>query len=95
MSNKRLINVIVTAANRGPGVWTTRHLLDLDDSVIMACRSIKKTQQAMHAFKAFDQRKPLEIKQVDRADIDSCDQQKAMDLWQAIEALIDATFLPI
>jgi NAD(P)-dependent dehydrogenase (short-subunit alcohol dehydrogenase family) len=63
--------VIVTGANSGLGLWTTKFLLDLDYRVIMACRSIEKAQKAIHAFPEFDQSKDFVIKELDLCDFDS------------------------
>ena len=63
--------VIVTGANSGLGLWTTKHLLDLGYKVIMACRSIEKAQNAVADFKAFDRSKPYEFVQLDLGDLDN------------------------
>jgi len=34
--------VILTGANSGLGLWTSKYLLDLDYKVIMACQNIVK-----------------------------------------------------
>ncbi len=64
-------NVIVTGANSGLGLWTSKYLLDLDYRVIMACRDIEKTHKAINAFPEFDKSKEYVIKQLDLADFDS------------------------
>jgi NAD(P)-dependent dehydrogenase (short-subunit alcohol dehydrogenase family) len=63
--------VIVTGANSGLGLWTTKHLLDLDYRVIMACRNIEKTQKAINDFSPFDKNKSFIIKLLDLADFES------------------------
>ncbi|MBK8845932.1 MAG: SDR family NAD(P)-dependent oxidoreductase [Bacteroidetes bacterium] len=63
--------VIVTGANSGLGLWTTKYLLDLDYRVIMACRNIEKTQKAINDFSPFDKNKSFIIKQLDLADFES------------------------
>jgi NAD(P)-dependent dehydrogenase (short-subunit alcohol dehydrogenase family) len=63
--------VIVTGANSGLGLWTTKHLLDLDYQVIMACRNIAKTQKAIDEFSQFDKNKKYIIKLLDLADFES------------------------
>jgi NAD(P)-dependent dehydrogenase (short-subunit alcohol dehydrogenase family) len=64
-------SVIVTGANSGLGLWTTKHLLDLGYRVIMACRDIEKTQKAINKFPEFDKRKAFIIKKLDLADFES------------------------
>ncbi|MEY3423057.1 MAG: hypothetical protein RIR48_3387 [Bacteroidota bacterium] len=64
-------SVIVTGANSGLGLWTTKHLLDLGYRVIMACRDIEKTQKAINKFPEFDKRKSFIIKKLDLADFES------------------------
>ncbi|MEI8135202.1 MAG: SDR family NAD(P)-dependent oxidoreductase [bacterium] len=63
--------VIVTGANSGLGLWTTKYLLDLNYRVIMACRDIKKTQNAIDEFPEFDKSKAFIIKKLDLADFGS------------------------
>ncbi len=63
--------VIVTGANSGLGLWTTKYFLDLDYRVIMACRNVEKTQKAIASFPEFDKKKECIIKQLDLADFDS------------------------
>lgn len=64
-------SVIVTGANSGLGLWTTKHLLDLGYRVIMACRDIEKTQKAINKFPEFDKSKAFIIKKLDLADFES------------------------
>ncbi|MBK9981000.1 MAG: SDR family NAD(P)-dependent oxidoreductase [Saprospiraceae bacterium] len=64
-------NVIVTGANSGLGLWTTKYLLDLDYSVVMACRNIEKTQKAIDEFPEFDKNKEFIIRKLDLADFES------------------------
>lgn len=64
-------NVIVTGANSGLGLWTTKFLLDAGYSVIMACRNLEKTQKAIDSFAEFDKSKSFIIKQLDLADFES------------------------
>lgn len=63
--------IIVTGANSGLGIWTTKYLLDLGYRVIMACRDIKKTQKAINGFPEFDKRKEFIIRKLDLADFES------------------------
>lgn len=63
--------VIVTGANSGLGLWTTKYLLDLDFRVIMACRNIEKTTKIIHEFSEFDKSKDYIIKKLDLADFES------------------------
>jgi NAD(P)-dependent dehydrogenase (short-subunit alcohol dehydrogenase family) len=63
--------IIVTGANSGLGLWTTKYLLDLDYSVIMACRDVEKTKLAIAALPEFDTTKSYTIKQLDLADFQS------------------------
>lgn len=63
--------VIVTGANSGLGLWTTKNLLDLGYRVIMACRDIEKTQKAIDEFPEFDKSKTFTIKKLDLADFES------------------------
>jgi NAD(P)-dependent dehydrogenase (short-subunit alcohol dehydrogenase family) len=63
--------VIVTGANSGLGLWTSKHLLDLDYTVIMACRNPEKAQKAIESFPEFDQTKNYSIKTLDLSDFDS------------------------
>jgi len=63
--------IVVTGANSGLGLWTSKHLLDLDYKVIMACRSIEKAQKAIANFAEFDTKKNYVIKSLDLGDFDS------------------------
>ncbi|MFM9984274.1 MAG: SDR family NAD(P)-dependent oxidoreductase [Flavobacteriales bacterium] len=63
--------VIVTGANSGLGLWTTKYLLDLDYRVIMACRNIEKSQKAIDGFHELDKSKTFILKKLDLADFDS------------------------
>jgi NAD(P)-dependent dehydrogenase (short-subunit alcohol dehydrogenase family) len=63
--------VIVTGANSGLGLWTSKYLLDHDYKVIMACRDLEKTKKAIQHFPLFDQTKTHELKRLDLADYDS------------------------
>ena len=63
--------VIVTGANSGLGLWTTKYLLDLNYQVIMACRDIEKAQKAINAFPEFDKSKAFIIKKLNLADFES------------------------
>lgn len=63
--------VIVTGANSGLGLWTSKYLLDLDYKVIMACRNIAKAQNAIERFPEFNKEKNYVIKALDLGDFDS------------------------
>lgn len=63
--------VIITGANSGLGLWTTKFLLDLDYRVIMACRNIEKTQKTIEGFPEFNKSKEYIIKKLDLADFES------------------------
>jgi NAD(P)-dependent dehydrogenase (short-subunit alcohol dehydrogenase family) len=63
--------VIVTGANSGLGLWTTKYLLDLDYRVIMACRHTDKTKKAIADFPEFDKNKQYMIKKIDLSDFAS------------------------
>ena len=63
--------VIVTGANSGLGLWTSKYLLDLDYKVIMACRNTVKAQKAIDSFPEFDKNKNYSIKTLDLGDFDS------------------------
>ncbi len=63
--------VIVTGANSGLGLWTSKYLLDLGYRVIMACRDIEKTRKTINGFPEFDQSKEFIIKKLDLADFES------------------------
>lgn len=64
-------NAIVTGANSGLGLWTTKYLLDKDYRVIMACRDVAKAQKAIQEFPEFDRTKAYVIRQLDLADFKS------------------------
>jgi len=66
--------VIVTGANSGLGLWTSKYLLDQNYKVIMACRDLEKTKKAIQHFSVFDQTKTHELKHLDLADLDSIKQ---------------------
>lgn len=63
--------IIVTGANSGLGLWTTKYLLDLDYKVIMACRNIQKAKTAIDEFPEFDKNKEFIIKQLDLSNFES------------------------
>jgi NAD(P)-dependent dehydrogenase (short-subunit alcohol dehydrogenase family) len=63
--------IIITGANSGLGLWTTKYLLDLNYRVIMACRNIEKTELAINAFPEFDKTKNYTIHQLDLGDFQS------------------------
>lgn len=63
--------IIVTGANSGLGLWTSKYLLDLDYKVIMACRNITKAQKAIDSFPEFNKNKTYVIKTLDLGDFDS------------------------
>jgi NAD(P)-dependent dehydrogenase (short-subunit alcohol dehydrogenase family) len=63
--------IIVTGANSGLGLWTTKYLLDLDYRVIMACRNTQKTKLAIAEFPEFDKSKSYIINQLDLGDFES------------------------
>jgi NAD(P)-dependent dehydrogenase (short-subunit alcohol dehydrogenase family) len=63
--------IIVTGANSGLGLWTTKYLLDLDYRVIMACRNIEITKVAITNFHQFNRSKNYIIMQLDLADFQS------------------------
>ena len=63
--------IIVTGANSGLGLWTTKYLLDQDYKVIMACRNIEKTELAINTFQEFDKSKSYIIQQLDLGDLES------------------------
>lgn len=69
--NIQMKTVIVTGANSGLGLWTSKYLLDLNYRVIMACRDIEKTQKTINAFPEFDKSKEFMIKKLDLADFES------------------------
>lgn len=64
-------NVIVTGANSGLGLWTTRHLLDLGYQVILACRDVNKTKQVMAKLPKVYPEYAFRIKKLDLADFTS------------------------
>ncbi|MBK8819679.1 MAG: SDR family NAD(P)-dependent oxidoreductase [Saprospiraceae bacterium] len=64
-------NVIVTGANSGLGLWTTRHLLDLGYQVILACRDVNKTKQVMAKLPKVYPENAFRIKKLDLADFTS------------------------
>ncbi len=63
--------IIVTGANSGLGLWTTKYLLDLDYKVIMACRNVEKAKTAIDEFTKFNKSKNYVINQLDLADFES------------------------
>jgi NAD(P)-dependent dehydrogenase (short-subunit alcohol dehydrogenase family) len=63
--------IIVTGANSGLGLWTTKYLLDLDFCVIMACRNVEKTKLAIANFPEFDKTKNYTISHLDLGDFQS------------------------
>ncbi len=63
--------IIVTGANSGLGLWTSKLLLDLNFRVVMACRDVDKAINAINNFEGFDKTKAFEIKKIDLADFDS------------------------
>lgn len=63
--------IIVTGANSGLGLWTTKYLLDLDYKVIMACRNLTKAQKAIERFPEINMNKNYSIKKLDLGDFDS------------------------
>jgi NAD(P)-dependent dehydrogenase (short-subunit alcohol dehydrogenase family) len=69
--NKTSGVIIVTGANSGLGLWTTKYLLNLNFRVIMACRDVEKTKIDIAALPEFDQNKSYTIKQLDLADFQS------------------------
>lgn len=64
-------HVIVTGANSGLGLWTTKYLMDLGYHVIMACRNTEKAQKAVDDFLNFGQSTSYTIKRLDLSDFDS------------------------
>lgn len=62
--------IIVTGANSGLGLWTTRYLLDQYDQVILACRNVEKAKQVMADFPG-NRGKNYIIKPLDLGDFDS------------------------
>lgn len=67
----KMKTIIVTGANSGLGLWTTKYLLDLDYRVIMACRNIEKTKSIIALFPEFDKTKNYTIYQLDLGDFQS------------------------
>jgi NAD(P)-dependent dehydrogenase (short-subunit alcohol dehydrogenase family) len=63
--------IIVTGANSGLGLWTTKYLLDQDYKVIMACRNTEKTKLAIDNFSEFDKTKNYTILPLDLGDLES------------------------
>lgn len=63
--------IIVTGANSGLGLWTTKYLLDLDYHVIMACRNIENTKLTINKFTEFNLKKRYSVKQLDLSDFES------------------------
>jgi NAD(P)-dependent dehydrogenase (short-subunit alcohol dehydrogenase family) len=63
--------IIVTGANSGLGLWTTKYLLDLDFKVIMGCRNIEKAKLAIANFPEFDKTKKFTIQPLDLASFQS------------------------
>jgi NAD(P)-dependent dehydrogenase (short-subunit alcohol dehydrogenase family) len=63
--------IIVTGANSGLGLWTTKYLLDLNYRVIMACRNVEKAKKAVEEFPGFDRSKEFLIKEIDLSDFAS------------------------
>lgn len=63
--------IIVTGANSGLGLWTTKYLLDLNYQVIMACRDIEKSQNVINSFSLFDKNKSYILKLLNLADFES------------------------
>jgi NAD(P)-dependent dehydrogenase (short-subunit alcohol dehydrogenase family) len=63
--------IIVTGANSGLGLWTTKYLLDADFRVIMACRNIEKTKLAIDNLPEFDKTKNYKILPLDLGELDN------------------------
>lgn len=63
--------VIVTGANSGLGLWTSKYLLDLGYKVILACRNTAKAQKAIDSFPEFDKNQNYSIRTLDLGDFDS------------------------
>ena len=63
--------VIVTGANSGLGLWTSKHLLDRNYRVIMACRNTVKAAADIERFGLLDKRQAHEIRPLDLADFES------------------------
>jgi NAD(P)-dependent dehydrogenase (short-subunit alcohol dehydrogenase family) len=63
--------VIVTGANSGLGLWTSKYLLDLDYKVILACRNVEKAKTALNSIADFKSKKNYVIRQLDLGDFDS------------------------
>ena len=63
--------VIVTGANSGLGLWTSKYLLDLDYRVIMACRNKEKARKSIEGIPEFSNKKNFIIETLDLSDFDS------------------------
>jgi NAD(P)-dependent dehydrogenase (short-subunit alcohol dehydrogenase family) len=63
--------VIITGANSGLGLWTTKYLLEMGYFVIMACRNIEKAQNAIDSFPELKLSSNYAIKKLDLGDFDS------------------------
>lgn len=63
--------IIVTGANSGLGLWTSKYLLDLGYKVIMACRNTAKAKKAIEGLPGFDKSGIYSIATLDLGDFDS------------------------
>ena len=63
--------IIVTGANSGLGLWTSKYLLDLDYQVIMACRNLEKANKDIDAMPEFNKSKNYILIELDMADFES------------------------
>ncbi|MBC7382668.1 MAG: SDR family NAD(P)-dependent oxidoreductase [Bacteroidia bacterium] len=70
IKNKMKTN-FVTGANSGLGLWTSKCLLDLNYTVIMACRNIEKAQKSIDSFLKFKIKKNYVVKILDLGNFDS------------------------
>lgn len=68
---KSLKTIIVTGANSGLGIWTTKYLLDAGCQVIMACRNIGKAKADVDNFAAIQNSKNIKMLRLDLADVKS------------------------
>ncbi|MCU0434116.1 MAG: SDR family NAD(P)-dependent oxidoreductase [Bacteroidia bacterium] len=63
--------IIITGANGGLGLWTTKFLLDNGYTVIMACRDVAKARKQVYEFGQFALAEKVKIVHLDLADFES------------------------
>jgi NAD(P)-dependent dehydrogenase (short-subunit alcohol dehydrogenase family) len=68
---RSLKTIIVTGANSGLGIWTTKYLLDANCKVIMACRNIGKAKADVDNFVAIKNKTNIQLTRLDLADLHS------------------------